>query len=41
MIVSSDETVSPRAKTIKRADGTLSSMELEHMWPAVEGEGVD
>ena len=41
VIVSSDETVSPRAKTIKRADGTLSSMELEHMWPAVEGEGVD
>lgn len=41
VIVSSDETVSPRAKTIKRADGTLSSMELEHMWPAVEGESAD
>lgn len=33
VIVSPDDTVSPRTKTMIREDGTLVSMELENMWP--------
>lgn len=36
VIVSPEDTVSPRTKTIKREDGTLVSMELENMWPIIE-----
>lgn len=40
VIVSPDDTVSPRTKTMKRENGTLVSMELEKMWPAIEGEDM-
>lgn len=36
VIVSPEETVSPRTKTIHREDGSLCSMDLENMWPILE-----
>lgn len=33
--ISEHETVSPRTKTFRRADGTLESSKLENMWPEV------
>lgn len=38
LMISPDETVSPRTKTILREDGTLESYPLEKMWPLVEEE---
>lgn len=35
VVVSPNDTVSPRTKTIKCEDGKLVSMELENMWPSV------
>ncbi len=35
VIISPDETVSPRTKTFVREDGTLESAKLEEMWPLV------
>ena len=36
LLISPDETVSPRTKTIVHEDGTLESYPLERMWPIVE-----
>lgn len=36
VVISQDETVSPRTKTFIREDGTLESAKLENMWPLVE-----
>ena len=36
LMISPDETVSPRTKTIVHEDGTLESYSLEKMWPCVE-----
>ena len=36
LMISPDETVSPRTKTIVHEDGTLESYPLEKMWPCVE-----
>lgn len=36
LMISPEETVSPRTKTIVHEDGTLESYPLEEMWPAVE-----
>lgn len=36
LMISPDETVSPRTKTIVHEDGTLESYPLEEMWPSVE-----
>lgn len=36
LVISPEETVSPRTKTIVREDGTLESYPLERMWPVVE-----
>lgn len=36
LMISPDETVSPRTKTIVHEDGTLESYPLEKMWPIVE-----
>lgn len=36
LIISPDEVVSPRTKTIVREDGTLESYPLEKMWPLTE-----
>lgn len=36
LIISPDETVSPRTKTIVHEDGTLESYTLEKMWPLVD-----
>lgn len=38
LMISPDETVAPRTKTIIREDGTLESYPLEKMWPLVEVE---
>lgn len=37
LMISPDETVSPRAKTIVHEDGTMESYPLEKMWPLTEG----
>lgn len=36
LMISPDETVSPRTKTIVHEDGTLESYPLEKMWPCVD-----
>lgn len=36
LMISPDETVSPRTKTIVHEDGTMESYPLEKMWPCVE-----
>lgn len=41
VIVSEEEGISPRTKTIQREDGALISMELENMWPVIKGEDLD
>lgn len=38
LMISPDETVSPRTKTIVHEDGTLESYPLERMWPCVNYE---
>ena len=38
VMISPDETVSPRTKTIMHEDGTMESYPLEKMWPCVECE---
>ncbi len=35
LVISPEETVSPRAKTIVHEDGTLESYPLERMWPVI------
>jgi len=35
VMISQDETVSPRTKTFVREDGTLESAKLENMWPFI------
>ena len=36
LMISPDETVSPRTKTIVHEDGTMESYPLEKMWPDVD-----